>query len=98
MEPVEVTQDQAPAPTPPTMTRDQLNDAQVHNGAKKVKATQYADAILEYREASKNIEENGTIVLHPRTANPVENPYLKIRDRALKKIQSIRGVKADFLW
>ncbi len=84
--------------TPSALSRDDIIAALVERGAKKDRAITYADAFLEYREASKNIEENGTIVLHPRTANPVENPYLKIRDRALKKIQSIRGVKADFLW
>jgi hypothetical protein len=94
----EVTEDQATSPTPPTLSRDDIVAALVERGAKRDRAVTYADAFLEYREASKNIEENGTIVLHPRTANPVENPYLKIRDRALKKVQSIRGVKADFLW
>ena len=39
----------------------------------------YANALLAYWEASKNIEENGIICLHPRTGTPVENPYLKIQ-------------------
>ena len=45
-----------------------------------------------------NIEEHGIIVQHPRTANPIENPYLAIRDRAAKKLDGMRKVKADFLW
>jgi phage terminase small subunit len=61
-------------------------------------AVQYADAYLEYVEASNNIREHGSIVLHPRTANPIENPYLKIRDRALAKLQKMRRVQADWLW
>ena len=37
-------------------------------------------------------------LLHPRTANPIENPYLKIRDRALAKLRSLRGIRAEWLW
>ncbi len=93
MEPGEVTN-----PTPTALTRDEIITALVQREAKRDRAVTYSDAFLEYREASANIAENGVIVLHPRTANPIENPFLKIRDRALKKLQSIRGVKADFLW
>ena len=58
----------------------------------------YADAFLEYQEATENIAANGIIVQHPRTANPIENPYLAIRDRATKKLQSLRRVDASELW
>lgn len=80
------------------MSREAIVEALMRRGAGKAKATMYADAYLEYREASENIARNGSIVLHPRTANPVENPYLKIRTGALKTLQSFRGIDADFLW
>ena len=80
------------------MTRDQIIDALVERGAKRDRAVMYADSFVEYREAQQNILENGVIVLHPRTANPVENPYLTVRDRAMKRLAGLRGVKADFLW
>jgi hypothetical protein len=70
----------------------------VERGARRDLAAQYADAFLEYREASKNIAEHGAMVLHPRTANPIENPYLVLRDRALKKLQGMGNVKGEWLW
>ena len=54
--------------------------------------------LLEYREASENIAAHGVIVQHPRTANPIENPYVVVRDRALKKLQAMRHVNATDLW
>ena len=70
----------------------------IEDGTPRHRAAFYADAYLEYREATRNIEEHGIIVAHPRTANPIENPYLVIRDRAAKKLADMRGVKADWLW
>ena len=70
----------------------------VELGTRRDIASQYADAYLEYREASANISANGAMVLHPRTANPIENPYLVIRDRALAKLQKMRDVDAAWLW
>jgi hypothetical protein len=61
-------------------------------------ANQYADVFKEYIEATQNIDKNGIVVLHPRTANPIENPYLVIRDRALKKLQAMETVQCDQLW
>ncbi len=61
-------------------------------------ANQYGDSFFEYMKATRNIDEFGIIIKHPRTGNPIENPYLAIRDRALKKLQSMRSVKADYLW
>lgn len=42
----------------------------------------YAHAFVDYETAQANIAEHGAIVFHPRTGEPIENPYLKIRDRA----------------
>jgi hypothetical protein len=80
------------------MNRDEIVAALVEKGATKDRATIYADAFLEYQEATENITRNGTIVAHPRTANPIENPYLAIRDRAAAKLAGMRKIKADFLW
>ena len=78
---------------------DQVVAALVEAGTRRDLAVQYADAFLEYREASKNIAEHGSIVQHPRTSNPIENPYLPVRDRALRKLQNMRTVKgAEALW
>jgi hypothetical protein len=80
------------------MTRADVIAHLVAAGARRDVATQYADCFLEYQEASKNITEHGAIVQHPRTANPIENPYLVVRDRALKKLQVMRGVDSAGLW
>ncbi len=79
-------------------TKDEVVQTLVSRGAKRDKAVWYADVYLEYREATCNIQEHGTIVSHPRTGNPIENPYLSIRYRALRKLMSIRGVNSDGLW
>jgi hypothetical protein len=80
------------------MSRDDIIKALVEKRVKKDTATIYADAYLEYHTAQANILEHGTIVSHPRTANPIENPYLAIRDRAAKRLADMRRVPADFLW
>lgn len=67
-------------------------------GASRDQAALYADAFLEYIAASENIDRNGLVVGHPRTGNPMENPYLAVRDRALRKLQCMRHVNAGDLW
>jgi phage terminase small subunit len=79
-------------------TKQQVVELLVTHGAKRDRAVYYADSYVEYQEASRNIEEHGTIVQHPRTSNPIENPYLVIRDRALRKLLSIRGLNTEGLW
>ena len=80
------------------LDRAGIVEALVERGTRRDLAAQYADAFLEYREASKNIAEHGAMVLHPRTANPIENPYLVLRDRALTKLQGMGNVKGEWLW
>ena len=80
------------------MTREEIIAGLEAPGARRDVAAMYADAYLEYREASANISEQGAMVLHPRTANPIENPYLKIRDRAQAKLRTFRGINASWLW
>lgn len=58
----------------------------------------YADYFAEYKEAIKNIEEVGAIVLHPRTGSPVENPYRKIRDNAALMLLKIGIRNTGDLW
>lgn len=59
----------------------------------------YADCFMDYREAQDNISKNGNIVAHPRTGQPIENPYIKVKATAmnqLRKITRLRNVAA--LW
>ena len=58
----------------------------------------YADAYLEYREAVKSLQETGAIVQDPRTGAAMENPYLKVRDRAFNRLQVLKKVRAGDLW
>jgi hypothetical protein len=60
---------------------------------------QYAGCLVSYLEASENLERNGSIVAHPRTGSPIENPYLKVRSLAMqdmRKCEPPRGI--DELW
>lgn len=59
----------------------------------------YADCFADYCEARDNIIKNGNIVAHPRTGQPIENPYIKVKASAmnqLRKITTLRKVAA--LW
>ena len=70
----------------------------VREGAQRDQATLYADLFLEYEEASANIARHGVIVQHPRTLNPIDNPYLARRDRARRELQRMRWIHAAWLW
>jgi len=68
-------------------------------GARADDVAMYADAFLDYREASANIRQHGNIVLHPRTGAPIENPYLKVKAQASRALQAIRRLRnVDRLW
>lgn len=59
----------------------------------------YADCYLDYQEAVVNIRENGNIVLHPRTAAPIENPYIKVKSSAMASLRKILRLKnTTSLW
>ncbi len=81
-----------------TLTKPQIIAKLVKAGAPRARATLYADAFLEYQKATENIDEHGLIVLHPRTGNPIENPYLPIRRAAGKTLAGFRHINADGLW
>ena len=70
----------------------------IARGEPKARATMYATAFCEFRDAQANIDEHGVIVQHPRTSNPITNPYVEIRDRAAKRLDGLRKTKSDFLW
>lgn len=57
-----------------------------NDGAPLQLVSQYADQWSTYREAQSNIDEHGALVFHPRTGAPVQNPYLGIRDAALRHL------------
>ena len=78
---------------------DEVVAALVKAGNRRDAARLYADQFAQYRAASANLEEHGAIVMHPRTANPIENPFLKVRDSALRALQNMRGIKGvEVLW
>lgn len=58
----------------------------------------YVDAVAEYRQAQANIDEHGTIVMHPRTGAPITNPYGEIRDRAARVIAKHPRLNTGNLW
>lgn len=59
----------------------------------------YATALLEWRAASANIASHGTIVAHPRTGAPIDNPYLRVRAAAMATMQKLVRVKrTNRLW
>lgn len=57
----------------------------------------YADAFRSYQAAADNIERNGDIVLHPRTGQPMENPYNAIREKAATALRKI-PISVGNLW
>ena len=82
------------------MTKAEIVAKLTAAGDRRDRAIMYADAFLEYQEATENIAKHGIIVQHPRTSNPIENPYLAIRDRALKKLTTFQGIfsNTSSLW
>jgi len=48
-----------------------------------------------YAEATANITTNGSIVLHPRTGAPIENPYLKIQTQQSSIIAKFKHIKSN---
>lgn len=56
-------------------------------------ATIYADALIDYLSATENIREHGSVVLHPRTGAPVDNPYLKVRAASISQMSACKGVR-----
>jgi len=87
-----------PADKPTEIGKAEIVARLVEGGMQLPAATMYADLFLEYREATRNIEANGVIVQHPRTMNPIDNPYLPRRDKARRELEKLAWVRADWLW
>jgi phage terminase small subunit len=58
----------------------------------------YARQFATYFEASENIQQNGAIVAHPRTGQPMDNPHLKLRTSSESCLQKMRMIRAENLW
>jgi len=63
--------------------------------ARRVDIDIFADALRTYHEAAANILKHGSIVAHPRTGAPIENPYLKVRDSAARGIAKQSRIASD---
>ena len=55
----------------------------------------FADALMIYNEAAKNVRDKGAIVSHPRTGAPIENPYLKIQTAKGAVLAKMQTIKSD---
>ncbi len=79
--------------------RAQILDALMRDNprARSSDVAMYADAFVDYRTAQLNITANGSIVFHPRTGAPIDNPYIAIRDRAGALLRKIR-LNTEALW
>lgn len=64
----------------------------------------YAAVFCIYLEAAENVRENGAVVAHPRTSEPMTNPYLAIMERQAKILSRISGerrpglLRTERLW
>lgn len=63
--------------------------------AKDIDIEIVGNAISIYLEATSNITTNGSIVLHPRTGAPIENPYLKIQSQQSSIICKFKNIKSN---
>lgn len=57
----------------------------------------FASFFLDFQEAEINIREHGTIVAHPRTAAPIDNPYLRIKQVSAAAMRKFK-LKSGELW
>lgn len=80
------------------VTRDHVVTYLVGRGVARDLAVLYGDVFLTYREAADHLAEHGAVLAHPRTGAPMVNPYLSIRDQALRQLQAMRDVPAAALW
>lgn len=81
-----------------SLSIDQIAAALAQKGMRRDLSVIYAGYFCEFRKAIDNIEKEGIIVNHPRTGNPMENPYLAIRDRAAGRLESLGSEIVAFLW
>lgn len=79
-------------------SKNEIVDYLVVKGFRADIATIYADAFADYRKAAENIEKNGAIVNHPRTGNPMENPFISIRNKAIPILEKFGNEHCEALW
>ena len=82
------------------MTREEMVAALVADNPRSPRDAVeiYVGAFLEYVTASANIEAHGSIVFHPRTGAPIENPYCKVRASAESRMLKCALKKPDRVW
>ena len=78
--------------------RERVLATLLKNGNRRDVARLYCDAYCEYFESMGNIEKNGSVCANPRTGAPMDNPYLKVRDRARVQLARMKDVKTKGLW
>jgi phage terminase small subunit len=66
--------------------------------AKLAEINLYAESFQQWQEATENIREHGAICAHPRTGQPMPNPYLVVQTAALKNLQRFARLRTDSLW
>jgi phage terminase small subunit len=66
--------------------------------AKLAEVNLYAESFQQWQEATANIREHGAICAHPRTGQPMPNPYLVVQTAALKNLQRFARLTTDSLW
>ena len=86
---------------PPKLDRHRIRSLieQDNPGARINDVETYCHQFMTYLEAAQNILELGTIVAHPRTAAPMENPYLRVRAASLNAMTKLKRLrKLDRVW
>ncbi len=64
-------------------------------GVQQVELQVFVDNLLVYRAARENVKKNGPIVLHPRTSQPIENPFLKVQSQTGALLAKMRMIESD---
>lgn len=82
------------------MTHEQIVAALLEDNprAKLAEINLYAESFAQWQEATGNIREHGAICAHPRTGQPMSNPYLAVQTAALKSLRSFPRLNTDRLW
>lgn len=52
-------------------------------------ASLYATSLTEYGKAQANIDANGTVCAHPRSGVPIDNPFVRVRDKCEAKLVAL---------
>lgn len=53
------------------------------------------DLLRCYVEASENVRRNGAVCAHPRTGQPIENPYLKVFHKCVSQMVRFEALATD---